>query len=72
MFAFSAPGESPPPLPRNPHGIGFDIHRDVVKTQTVVNDIHDMLKSQGGVDGQHLSVSVTHAPSAIEYRFTVS
>ena len=71
MFAFSVPGESPPPLQRNTHGIVSDIHRDVANTRTVVNNIHNMLKSQEGADGQHLSVSVTHAPSATEYTFTV-
>ena len=71
MFSFSAPGKSPPPLQRNTHGIGSDIHRDVVKTQTVVNDIRDMLKSQGGADSQHLLVSVTHGPSVTEFTYTI-
>ena len=71
MFVFSAPGDSPLPSQRNPHGIGSDIYRDVVKTQTVVNDVHAMLQIQGGADGQHLSTSVTRAQSVTEYTFTV-
>ena len=71
MFTFSAPGDSPHPLQRNTHGIGSDIHRDVVKTQIVVNDIRDMLKNQEGAGDQHLPVSVTYAPSTTEYTFTV-
>ena len=38
----------------------------------MVSDIRHMLKNQEGADGQHLSVSVTHAPSAAEYTFIVS
>jgi len=82
MFAFSAPGQSPPPLQRNTpqpparrntRGIVSDIRREVVsEVQTVVSDIRHMLKNQEGTDVQHLSVSVIHAPSATEYTFTVS
>ena len=72
MFAFSAPGDSPPPLPRNTHGIVSDIRRDVVsEVKTMVSDIRHVLKNQEGAGGQHLSVSVTHRPSATEYRFTI-
>lgn len=38
----------------------------------MVSDIRQMLKSQEGGDGRRLSVSVTRAPSAAEYAFTVS
>jgi hypothetical protein len=64
MFAFSAPGESPPPPQRNTHGISSDIRREVSEVRTLVSDIRDVLKGQEGADGQHLSASVTHAPSA--------
>ena len=77
--ASSAPGKSPSPVPRNTRGTILNIrhdavsevHRDVVNTQTMVSDIRHMLKSQEGAGSQHLSVSVTHAPSATEYTFTV-
>jgi hypothetical protein len=73
MFGFSAPGESPPPPQRNTHGIGSDIRREVVsEVRTLVSDIRGVLKSQEGADGQHQSVSVTHAPSATEYTLTVA
>ena len=73
MFAFSAPGESPPPLRRNTYGITSDIRRGVVsEVQNMVSDIRHMLKNQEGADSQHLSVSVTRAPSVTEYTFTVS
>jgi len=73
MFAFSAPGESPPPLQRNTHGTAFDIRREVVSgVQTMVSDIRHMLKNQEGADSQHQSVSVTDTLSATEYTFTVS
>jgi len=68
MSAFGAPGESPPPLQRN--GIASNSRRDVV--QTMVSDIRQMLKSQEGGDGRRPPVSVTRAPSAAEYAFTVS
>jgi len=54
------------------HGIAFDIRRDVVsEVQTMVSDIRHALKSQEGAGGQHLSVSVTYAPSVTEYALTV-
>ena len=59
MFASSAPGESLPPLRRNTYGIGSDIHRDVVNTRTVVNNIHNMLKNQEGAGYQPQLVNVT-------------
>ena len=71
MIAFSAPGQPPPPLQRNTHGIGSDIRREVVEVRTMVSDIRHVLKSQEGADSRHLSVSVTRAPSATEYTFTV-
>ena len=62
MFASSAPGESPPPVPRNTQGTASDIRPDVLNTQTMVFDIHpNMLKSQEGADGQNQPVSVTRA-----------
>ena len=72
MFAFSAPGDSPPPPQRNPHGIGSDIHRDVVKTQTAVNDIRDMLKIQEGASCQPQIVSVTRTLSLAECTLTIA
>ena len=80
MFAFSAPGESPPPVPGNTHGtisnIRHDavseVHRGVVKTQTMVSDIHGMLNSQQGTGGQPQSVSATHTLSLAEFTLTVS
>jgi hypothetical protein len=72
MFGFSAPGDSPPPPQRNPHGTSSDIHRDVVKTQTAVNDIRDMLKGQEGAGYQPQLVSVTRTPSLTRYTLTVS
>ena len=80
-FAFSAPGKPPPPPRRNTHGIASDIRRDIVsdirrdiipEVRTVVSDVRRMLKGQEGADSKHLSVSATHAPSTIEYIFTVS
>lgn len=66
VFAFSAPGESPP-LPKNTHGassssrrdVVSEVHRDVVNTQTLIYDIHNLLKSQEGAGGQFQLVSVT-------------
>ena len=52
-------------------GTCSDIHRDVVKTQTAVNDIRDMLKGQKGADHQPQSVSVTHILSLAEYTLTI-
>jgi hypothetical protein len=72
MFGFSAPGDSPPPPQRNPHRTPSDIHRDVVKTQTVVNNIHDMLKGQEGGGYQPQLVSVTRIPPLARYTLTVS
>ena len=73
MIGFSAPGESPPPLRGNTHGIGSDIRHEVVsEVRTMVSDIRHALKSQEGADGQHLSVSVARALPATEYTFTIS
>jgi len=73
MFASSAPGEPPPPLQRNTHGIGSDVRREVVsEVRTMVSDVRHVLQSQERPDVQHLSVSVTRASSATEYTFTVS
>ena len=67
VFPFSAPGESPP-LSKNTQGtssssrrdVVSEVHRDVVDTQTLVHDIHNLLKGQEGASGQLQSVSVTH------------
>ena len=72
MLPFSAPGETPPPQLRNTYGTVPDIHQDVVNTRTVVNNIHNMLKSQGGAGYQPLLVSVTCILSLTEYILTVS
>ena len=72
IFAFSAPGDSPPPPQRNPHGIGSDIHRDVVKIGTAVNDMRDMMKGQEGVGYQSQMVSVTRTLSLAEYTLTIT
>jgi len=62
MFASSAPGESPPPLPRDTHGTDSKVHRDVVNIATMVSDIHrNMLESNGDDDGQNRMVSNARA-----------
>jgi len=80
MFAFSAPGESPSPVPGNMHGTTpnirhdavSEVHRGVLKTQTMVSDIHSMLKSQQGAGGQPQSVSATRVlPSLVGFTLTV-
>jgi len=61
-IAFSAPGEPPPPLPRDTHGTDPKVQRDVVKIVTMVSDIHrNMLESHEDNDGQNLVVSNTRA-----------
>ena len=75
MFAFSAPGESPPPLQRNTRGTASDIHRDVVNTQAVVRDIRDIrniLERQEGAGSQPQSVNITRALSPAEYTLTAA
>ena len=72
MLAFSAPGESTPPLLGNAHGIASDIRQDVVNTRNVVNNIQHMLKSQGGAGSQPQSVSVTRVLSLTEYALTAA
>ena len=69
---FSAPGESPPPLLRNTHGTASDIHRDVVNTRIVVNNIHNMLKSQEEAGYQPQLVSVIRILSLTEYTLTIA
>ena len=59
MFSFSAPGEIPPLQLGNTHGPPPDIHQDIANTRTVVNSIHNMLKSQEATNHQSQSVSVT-------------
>jgi len=68
MCGFSAPGDSPPPLRRNTHGTTPNIlrdvskvHRDVTNTQALVSDIHNMLRSQEGIDGQLQLVSLARS-----------
>ena len=80
MFAFSAPGELPPPLPGNTHetvshirrDAVSEVHRSVLKTQTMVSDIHIMLKSQKGAGGQPQSVSTTRTLSLARFTLTVA
>ena len=78
MVAFSAPGESPVPLPRTTDRTIPDIrrdvseiHRGVADTQAVVYDIRNMLKDQQEAGGQPQSVSITHTPSLTEYTLTI-
>jgi len=79
MFAFSAPGKSPAPLPINIREIIPNIRRDVISevhrgiadTQAMVHDIRNMLKSQQGTGGQLQLVSITRTPSLTEYTLTV-
>jgi len=74
IFAFSAPGESPSPASGNTYGatpnirrdVISEVHRGVVKTQTMVYDIHSMLKSQQGAGGQPQLVSTAYTLSLIE------
>jgi len=71
MFASSAPGDSPPPLPRNTHETASNIRRDVANTQAIVSNIHNMPRSQEGIGGQPQPVSVARTPSLAEYTLTV-
>ena len=77
MFVSSAPGESPPPQPRNTHVTASDVRRDVLKAGAIISEVQrdvantqamvrDMLKSQQEVDSQDWSVSDTCALSATE------
>jgi len=77
--SFGAPGELPPPPPKNVHrtidNIRRDVsevHRDVVDIQTAVHDIHNMLKIQEGASGQPLPVSITRNLSPVEHTLTVA
>ena len=67
MFAFSAPGESPPPQQRNTRRTVSDTRRS---SQTI-SEMYRMKRREGS-DGQHPSVSVTRTPFATEHTFTVS
>ena len=69
MFGFSAPGESTP-LPLG--STGSDIHQEVANTRTVVNKIHNILKSQEGTGSQPQLVSVTRILSLTERTLTVA
>ena len=70
MFESSAPGESPPPLPRNAHETVSDIRRDILKAGAMISEVHqdffntratvrNILKDQEGISGQDRSVRVT-------------
>jgi len=72
MFAFSAPGESAPPLLGNAHGTASNIRQDVVNTRNVVNNIQNMLKSKEGASHQPQSVSDTRTLSLAGYILTVA
>jgi len=73
MFVFSAPGESPPPVQRDAGTTSRRMSEAIpYEIQTMVSDIRQVLKSQAGANGQHLSVSITRAPSVTKYLFTVS
>jgi len=72
MFGFSAPGESTSLPLGNAHGTGSDIHQDVANTRTVVNKIHNILKSQEGASSQPQLVSVTRILSLTEHTLTVT
>jgi hypothetical protein len=79
ISAFSAPGESPPPLPRNAPGTipstrrdVSEVHRDVANTQNMVSDIRNMLKGQEGSGGQPQPVSVARTLSLTEHTLIVS
>ena len=61
----------PPPL-GNTHGTSSHIHQDVANTRTVVNKIHDILRSQEGTGSQPQSVSVTRILSLTERILTVA
>jgi len=71
MLVFSAPGEPTLPLLGSAHGTAFDIRQDVANTQNVVNNIQNMLKSQGRAGSQPHSVSVTRILSLTESILTV-
>jgi len=79
MLAFSAPGDSPPPLLRNTHGAIPNIHRDVSEvrrdvadTQTMVSNIHTMLRSQEGIGGRPRLVSVARNLLLTGYTLTAT
>jgi len=58
MFTSSAPGELPPPLPKNTGGTDSKIHRDVANIHTMVSNIHrTVLESREGNGGQNRVVS---------------
>ena len=78
MFSSSAPGESPPPLPRDAHGTVSDIRRDIMKAGAMISEVHrdfinthtmvhSMLKDQEWAGGQDRLVRVTCFPSVTGY-----
>jgi len=77
MFAFSAPGDSPPPPPKNTHGATSNTRRDVsvvhhgvTNTQAMISNIHNMLKSREGIGGPPQLVSIARTLSLTEYTLT--
>ena len=56
----------------NTHGTASDIHQDVANTRTVVNKIHNILKSQEGAGSQPQLVSVTRILFHTERTLTVA
>jgi len=49
-----------------------EVHRGVVKTQTMISDIRSMLKSQQGAGGQPQSVSATRTMSLAGFTLAVA
>jgi len=49
-----------------------EVHRGVVKTQTMVSNIHSMLKGQKGAGGQPQPVSATRTLSLAGFTLTVT
>ena len=56
----------------NTHGTASGIHQDVANTRTVVDKIHNILKSQEGAGSQPQLVSVTRILSLTEHALTVA
>ena len=74
MSVSSAPGDLPPPLPRNVHGTISDIRRDIMRASAMISEVHhdffnthamvrNILKAQEGTDNQDRLVRVTRIPS---------
>lgn len=82
----SAPGDSPPPSPRNTQRNALDIRPAVVRTYAAVSEVRrdvadiravvsglqrNMQENQGGNRSQDQLVSVILAPSLAQQAFTV-